>query len=247
MSAFDELEGRRIIVTGADSGIGLAFTQAAAARGASVAVIVREASDVLEGIVARERRLVADLADRGAARDATAAAVDALGGVDALAACAGVFLHKGVLDTDGDDWDAVLDVNLRGSFEVLQCAAASMVESGSGSIVLVSSQIGAIGHPRAAAYAASKAGINGLVRAAALEFAAAGIRVNAVAPGPVATPMTLDAMEDPKRARALLASVPLGRLGEAEEIADSIAFLLSDAASFITGQVLTVDGGVTVA
>ena len=114
-----------------------------------------------------------------------------------------------------------------------------------GAIVMVSSQIGVVGYPKAAAYAASKGGVNALAKTLAIELAGSGVRVNAVAPGPIVTPMTADARADKERAAAMLAAIPLGRLGEVEDVSAAIQFLLSDAAGFITGQVLCVDGGVT--
>ena len=251
MSQFAKLGDRRIIVSGADSGIGLAFTRAAMEDGAIVAALVREDSAALDGIVEPAYRFAADLADA----DETDRAIDAALALiappgetlDGLVVCAGTFMHKAALETGNDDWQRVLSINLRGAFQMARQCGQSMQAAGKGSIVLVSSQIGSVGHPRAAAYAASKAGINGLVRSMALELAPAGVRVNAVAPGPVATPMTAEALADPERAGALTAQIPLGRLGEPREIAAAIRFLISDEASFITGHVLTADGGVTAA
>jgi NAD(P)-dependent dehydrogenase (short-subunit alcohol dehydrogenase family) len=242
------LAGKKLLVTGGDSGIGLAFVRAAVADGAALRVIVREDSQSLDGIVDSDARFAADLADPASTTAAVAAAIESQGGtLDGLVSCAGVFLHEAALETSADDWNAVLDVNLRGAFLVARDAALAMRPTGRGAIVMVSSQIGEIGHPAAAAYAASKAGINGLVRSMALELASAGIRVNAVGPGPVETPMTAEALADPKRAGELVEQVPLGRLGQPEEIAAVIRFLLSDDASFITGQVVMADGGVTAA
>lgn len=248
-SARNDLGGKKILVTGAGSGIGLRFTQEAVAEGADCIAMVRDASEMaaLADVLPADRIVALDLSVENAIAPSIAQAVGRLGGLDGLVHAAGVFDHRGALETDLAQWHAVVDVNLTAAFSVAKACAGTMIAAGRGAIVLVSSQIGLVGHPRAAAYAASKSGVNGLTRALALELAPRGLRVNAVAPGPVATPMTSIARGDTDRAQAIVARVPMGRFGETHEIAAAIRFLLSDASTFITGQILCVDGGYTAA
>ncbi len=231
---------RTVVVTGGNRGIGLACAKAFAASGYRVAITCRgeaPAEVVDAGILA----VRCDVTDTASVDAAFAEIEAALGPVEVLVSNAGVTKDTLVLRMTDDDFVSVLDANLTGGFRVAKRAVKSMMKARFGRIVFMSSIVGLVGQAGQANYAASKAGLHGLARSLAKEYATRGITVNVIAPGPIATDM-LDALSDEQR-NAMLAAVPVGRLGTADDVAAAVLFLASDAAGYITGAVLPVDGG----
>lgn len=244
------LGGRVAVITGAAQGIGQACARRLVADGAAVALWDladgpgQALADELAAGGARAVYLHCNVARKDEVDAALAATLQAFGRVDALVSNAGIFKAAEFLDITEADWDAVLDVNLKGAFLVGQAVARQMVAQGGGAIVNMSSVNGTLAIPTIASYNASKGGINQLTRAMALALADKGVRVNAVAPGTIATELAAQAVLTSEEARQkILSRTPLRRLGAPEEIADVVAWLASDAASYVTGEIVTVDGG----
>jgi len=241
------LAGRTILLTGAGSGIGHATARMAREQGARVAALVErpEQTAALAGIVEPEHVHAVDLTDFEAAAATVARAVDRLGALDGLVGAAGITIRGNAMQSSARDWQRVIDINLSANFHVAKAAMPALIASGRGSIVFVSSQLSIVAKEGAPAYAASKAGVNGLMRALALEHAADNVRVNAVGPGPTATPMNEELRSNPEAYEDRRKRIPLGRYGLPEEVAAPICFLLSGGAAFMTGTLVLVDGGYT--
>ncbi|MGD9697364.1 MAG: SDR family NAD(P)-dependent oxidoreductase [Thermoleophilia bacterium] len=242
------LDGRTVIVTGASRGIGAAVVRAIAAAGGAVVMVARSADDlaaVAEGLPAPSARVVGDVADTETAAAALAAAEE-LGGLWGLVNNAGVnSAYRPVTETPLSEWDEVLRVNLLGSAVFARAVGRTLVAAGHGGRIVNLSSIAALaGLPAIGPYNASKAALDAMTRTMAVELGPAGVLVNSVAPGTIATEM-VDALLDanPALREKFVAKSPLGRVGTVDEAAGPIVFLLTDAASFITGHVLLVDGG----
>ena len=242
-----DLSGRTALVTGSTRGIGLAIARAYHAAGAKVAIVGRDAE--------RARAVAGEFGDRaaGVACDvavaeqveaALSAAESALGPLDILVNNAGLTRDNILLRLSEADWDAVLDANLKGAFHTTRVAVKGMMKRRSGRIINVTSVVGLTGNKGQANYAASKAGLIGFTKSVAKEYAGRGILANCIAPGYIETDMTSGLPEAAKA--TLLQGIALGRLGRPEDVAGTALFLASDLASYITGQVLVVDGGLVV-
>ncbi|MBU8899148.1 3-oxoacyl-[acyl-carrier-protein] reductase [Corallococcus sp. M34] len=246
MSGFKD---KVVLVTGGSRGIGRACALAFAKAGAATVVIsyvgneaaAQETVALLQGAGAKAEAVRFDVADATACATAVDNIVKAHGRIDVLVNNAGVAVDGLVMRVKDEDWDKQLDTNLKGAFALIRAASRPMMKQRGGAIINLTSVVGEMGNGGQAAYAASKAGLIGLTKSVAKELASRNIRVNAVSPGFIGTDMTSHLDDDLRQ--KMTAGIPLGRLGNADEVAGAVLFLAGDAASYITGEVLKVNGG----
>ena len=243
------LNGKTALVTGASRGIGRAIALRLAEDGANVAVIYAGSADKAEAVVneitalgVQAKAYQCNVADSAAVNETVKAVTADLGKIDILVNNAGITRDGLMLRMKDEDFDAVLDTNLKGAFNMIRACYSGFIRKKSGRIINISSVSGIMGNAGQANYSASKAGVIGLTKSVARELASRGITCNAVAPGFIQTDMTENLGDN----NPLLNSIPLGRMGKPEDIAAAVAFLASDSAAYITGEVLKVDGGLAI-
>ena len=243
------LNGKTALVTGASKGIGRAIALRLAEDGANVAVIYAGSADKAEAVVneitalgVNAKAYRCNVADSAAVNETVKAVTNDLGKIDILVNNAGITRDGLMLRMKDEDFDAVLNTNLKGVFNMIRACYSGFIRKKSGRIINISSVSGIMGNAGQANYSASKAGVIGLTKSVARELASRGITCNAVAPGFIQTDMTENLGDN----NPLLNSIPLGRMGKPEDIAAAVAFLASDSAAYITGEVLKVDGGLAI-
>jgi 2-dehydro-3-deoxy-D-gluconate 5-dehydrogenase len=247
MQALFDLSGKIAVVTGANTGIGQGIAVALAEAGASIVAVGRSPMDETEALVAKAGSnfhvIKADLGTIEPVKLIVAAALERFGALDILVNNAGIIRRADAIDFTEEDWDAVMNVNLKTAFFLSQAAARHMLEKGRGKIINIASLLSFQGGIRIPSYTASKSGLAGLTRLLACEWAGKGVNVNAIAPGYFVTNNTTALREDPDRNASILARVPAGRWGEPGDIGGAAVFLASAASDYVHGTVLPVDGG----
>lgn len=242
------LDGKKALVTGASSGIGLACAVACAEAGAHTVLAARRKAELDAAVEALQARgctaeaLVLDVSDIAT----TAAAVAEHGPFDVLVNSAGIARHSAVIDTQPEDFDAVVGLNMRGAYFVTQAVARGLIAAGKpGSLINISSQMGHIGGPERAVYCATKHAVEGFTKAMAIELGPHGIRVNTIGPTFIRTPLTAPTFDRPEMVEWVKSKIKLGRVGEVEDIMGGVVYLASDAGALVTGTGHLVDGGWT--
>jgi NAD(P)-dependent dehydrogenase (short-subunit alcohol dehydrogenase family) len=244
------LEGKVAVVVGGTSGLGRAIALAMAEAGADVAAPSRRPNQVetvaqeIEILGRRTLRATCDVADRASVEKLLVACLDAFGKVDILVNSAGRTKRAPTLDFSEPDWNIIMDTNLTGTLRTCQIFGRHMIERRSGAIVNIASLGADVGMYEVAAYCASKAGVSSLTQSLAIEWARFGVRVNAIVPGVIPTPLNQKLLDGTPRGQEWLVRIPMHRFGTPEEIAGAAVFLASDAAAYVTGEALRVDGGV---
>ncbi len=246
-----DLHGKTAIVTGAGRGIGKALARGLAEAGANIAAVARTAADLEETIAevkelgVRAHAIQADLTESGAAERIVSETVDHLGGLHILVNNAGMNIRSKALDVTEEEWDRVVDLDLKATFFLTQAAGRYMVDQRYGRIVNIASVGGLVALRTGVAYGASKAGVVHMTRVLTLEWSRQGVCINTIAPWYFRTPLTEKLLDDPQYVEEILSRTPMGRVGNMEDLIGPTIFLASDAAAYISGQTIAVDGGMS--